>query len=119
MSEHKDHEAKADDVEKQIDEMEERSERLKDEIGDTGEDWERKKRDPAVPGAAGMPDEADGPDPEAEYPTKGESGDGEDGGQPSAEQLDFGKEEDVDVGGAKSGDEDKDEDRDDGDDRSS
>jgi hypothetical protein len=91
MTEHNDHEAKAHDVEKQLDEMEERSERLKDEIEDTGGDWERKKRDPAVPGAAGMPDEAGGTEPEAE------SGDED----PSAEQLDFGKDEDVDAGGAR------------------
>jgi hypothetical protein len=123
MTEHNDHEAKTDDVEKQLDEMEQRSGRLKDEIEDTGDDWERKKRDPAVPGAAGMPDKADGPEPEAEYPAKGESGEGDGDGESSAEQLDFGKDEDVDAGGASSGgddpDEDGDGDPDDGDDRAS
>ena len=80
MTEHADHEGKADDVESQLDEMEERSGRLKDEIADTGEDWERKKRDPEVPGAAGMPEQADGPQPEAEYPTKRDPDDDSDEG---------------------------------------
>ena len=71
MSEHRDHEAKADDVERQLDEMDEAGERLQDDIDSTGEEWERKKRDSSVPGAAGMPSEAQGPDPESEYPTKG------------------------------------------------
>ena len=71
MSEHRDHEAKADEVERDLDEMQEAGDRLQDEIDTTGEDWERKKRDSSVPGAAGMPSEAQGPEPEAEYPTKG------------------------------------------------
>jgi hypothetical protein len=70
MSEHEDPEAKAGDVERSLDEMEDRSGHLEDEIEGAGDDWERKKRDPAVPGAAGMPSEASGPEPEAEYPTK-------------------------------------------------
>jgi hypothetical protein len=71
MTEHQDHEAKADEVERELDDMEAASERLQDEIEGTGEDWERKKRDSGVPGAAGMPSEASGPEAEAEYPTKG------------------------------------------------
>jgi hypothetical protein len=71
MTEHQDHEAKADEVERELDDMQEGSDRLQDEIESTGDDWERKKRDPAVPGAAGMPSEAGGPEPETEYPTKG------------------------------------------------
>ena len=71
MTEHQDHEAKADEVERELDDMEAASGQLQDEIEGTGEDWERKKRDSGVPGAAGMPSEAQGPEPEAEYPTKG------------------------------------------------
>jgi hypothetical protein len=63
MTEHQDHEAKADEVERELDEMEEASDRLQDEIEGTGEDWEHKKRDSGVPGAAGMPSEAKGPEP--------------------------------------------------------
>ena len=76
MTEHTDRDAKADDVERQLDEMRERSGRLQDQIEDTGDDWERKKRDPAVPGAAGMPEQAEGPGPEAEYPTKSDPDEG-------------------------------------------
>jgi hypothetical protein len=54
-------------------EMEERSDRLEQEIEDTREDWERKKRDSSVPGAAGDPERADeGPQPETNYPSKGD-----------------------------------------------
>ena len=90
MSEHQDHEAKADAVEQELDEMQERSGRLQDDIEDTGDDWERKKRDPAVPGAAGMPVDGDGSD-----------GEDDAGDDPSAGELDFGKDEDVDPGGGK------------------
>jgi hypothetical protein len=45
--------------ERELDEMQERSERLEDEIEATREDWERKKRDPSVPGASGDPESAD------------------------------------------------------------
>ncbi len=79
MTEHEDHEAKADEVERSLDEMKERSARLEGEIETTGEDWERKQRDPGVPGAVGESDEAD----------DGE-GTGTDG-----EDLDFGR----DLGG--------------------
>lgn len=88
MSQHEDreaHEAKADELERELDDMQERSERLGDDIEGAGEDWERKKADDGVPGAAGEPSQADGPEPEAEYPTK-RGGDG-DGG----EELDFGR----------------------------
>jgi predicted nucleic acid-binding Zn-ribbon protein len=61
------------DQEHELDEMEERSERLEDEIDDTREDWERKKRDSSVPGAAGDPDQAEeGPQPGTNYPAKGD-----------------------------------------------
>jgi hypothetical protein len=88
MSEHddrRDHDAKADELERELDEMGERSDKLGDEIEGAGEEWERRKADDNVPGAAGEPNQADGPEPEAEYPNKrgGEEG--------SDEELDFGR----------------------------
>ena len=57
--------------EDEVREMEERSERLEEEIEDTRDDWERKKRDSSVPGAAGDPERAEeGPEEGARYPTK-------------------------------------------------
>jgi hypothetical protein len=50
------------EYEQQADELEERSERLGEEIADVREDWERKKADDSVPGAqnpdTGLPPEA-------------------------------------------------------------
>jgi hypothetical protein len=43
--------------ERDVEEMEERSERLEEEIEDTRKDWEGKKSDPSVPGAAPDDDE--------------------------------------------------------------
>jgi hypothetical protein len=77
-----DHEAKADELERELDRMQEQSDKLGGEIEDAGEQWERRKADESVPGAAGAPEEADGPEPEAEYPNKR----GDDG-----EELDFGR----------------------------
>jgi hypothetical protein len=51
MSEHAEPEPERD-----VEDMEERSERLEDQIEDAREDWERKKRDSSVPGA---PDDSD------------------------------------------------------------
>jgi hypothetical protein len=51
MSEHAEPEPERD-----VEDMAERSERLEDQIEDTREDWERKKRDSSVPGA---PDDSD------------------------------------------------------------
>ena len=45
--------------ERDVEEMQERSDRLEEQIEHTREDWERKKSDPGVPGAAGDPDRAD------------------------------------------------------------
>ncbi len=66
------HQRRADEVERELDEMEERADRLEDEIGDVRDDWERKKRDSGVPGAAGAPERADDDEnaPEQDYPTK-------------------------------------------------
>jgi hypothetical protein len=62
--------------EREIEEMEERSERLEDEIDEARVDWERKKADSSVPGAAGDPDQAEeGPQPETSYPAKGDDED--------------------------------------------
>lgn len=54
-----DHEAKADEVERELDEMEERAGKLGDEIEGAGEQWDRRKADEGVPGAAGDPDDED------------------------------------------------------------
>jgi hypothetical protein len=62
--------------ERDADEMEERTGRLEEEISDAREDWERKKSDSSVPGAAGEPEKADeGPQPETSYPSKGDEDD--------------------------------------------
>jgi phage shock protein A len=53
------HERQADRLERELDEMAEQSERLEGEIDATRADWERKKRDSNVPGAAGEPEEAE------------------------------------------------------------
>jgi predicted nucleic acid-binding Zn-ribbon protein len=65
------HDERAEELEDELDEMQERTDRLEEEISDTREDWEAKKRDPSVPGAAGDPEraEGDGP-PETDYPSK-------------------------------------------------
>jgi len=80
MTEHDDDrrpdEAKADEVERELDEMHERQEDLGGEIDDAGDKWERQKRDERVPGATGEVDDDkndeddDGPPPEAQYPSK-------------------------------------------------
>ena len=46
--------------ERDVQEMEERVERLEDEISDTRQDWKRKRNDPGVPGAL-EPDESNDP----------------------------------------------------------
>ena len=50
------------EYERQADELQERSEKLGEEIADVREDWERKRDDDAVPGAqnpdTGLPPEA-------------------------------------------------------------
>jgi hypothetical protein len=70
MSEHQD---RARQMERELHDMEDRSERLEDDIEATREDWERKKGDSSVPGAAGDPERAEkGPRPETNYPSKGD-----------------------------------------------
>jgi hypothetical protein len=50
------------EYEREADELQERSDKLGDEIADVREDWERKKADDSVPGAqnpeSGLPPEA-------------------------------------------------------------
>jgi hypothetical protein len=57
--------------ERDVQEMEERVERLENEIAGARDDWERKRKDPSVPGAEPPPDE-DQRDPgiEAEQETE-------------------------------------------------
>jgi hypothetical protein len=63
----------SEEPEREVDEMQERADRLEDEIDDARDDWERKKRDPHIPGATGDPKHAEeGPQPETDYPSKGD-----------------------------------------------
>lgn len=75
----------ADDLEQQAGEMEKRSGKLSREIDDVGEDWERKRADPSVPGApedqsdAEDDTQATGNPPQGDSPAEDEGGeDGED-----------------------------------------
>jgi predicted nucleic acid-binding Zn-ribbon protein len=65
------HEQRADDLEREVDDMQEQAERLKGDIADTRSDWERKQADASVPGAVDER-EAEGPPPEQQYPAKGD-----------------------------------------------
>jgi len=59
-------------LESELADMKRRSERLEGDIEATRRDWERKKQDPSVPGAAGDPDRAEEElPPEADYTGKG------------------------------------------------
>ena len=75
--------AKANEVERDLDEMQERADHLGDEIEGAGEDWEHRKADDKVPGATGDPDE----------------GDDDDAGGDDGEELDFGRSLAEDDGG--------------------
>lgn len=56
------HREQADKLEREVSDMETKSERLGDQIDETREDWEHKKRDPSVPGADGaLPEPGAGP----------------------------------------------------------
>jgi hypothetical protein len=66
MSEHQE---QADRMAREAREMEERSERLGDEISGVREDWEAMRRDESVPGA---PAPESGLPPEANYTTSGD-----------------------------------------------
>jgi hypothetical protein len=68
-----DHERQAEAAEREVAELEERSERVGEQIEEARKDWEAKVADPAVPGAGGDPDRAEegGKHPETAYPAKG------------------------------------------------
>ncbi len=57
MANENDSQARAED---QVDRLEQRSDALGEQIDDVKRDWEAKKHDPDVPGAAGDPDRAEG-----------------------------------------------------------
>jgi hypothetical protein len=66
MSEHDPHERVADAAEHDLDELQEQSDRLGEDIEQTREDWRAKQADPQVPGADGGPSTTpDEVDPEA------------------------------------------------------
>jgi hypothetical protein len=72
MTEHE-HDRLADELDREAADMEHRADELDEEIDEARDDWERKKRDSGVPGAAGAPERADeGPEPETSYPAKGD-----------------------------------------------
>ena len=68
-----DHERQAKAAERELADMEERSERVGEHIEEARKDWDAKVADPAVPGAGGDPDRAEegGRHPETAYPAKG------------------------------------------------
>lgn len=62
--------------ERELEELQDKSDSLGEQISDAREDWEAKKQDPAVPGADGGPQAAESEDPElTAYPAKGGSED--------------------------------------------
>jgi hypothetical protein len=68
-----DHRQQADAAERELADMEERSDRVGEHIAEARKDWDAKVADPSVPGAGGNPDRAEegGRHPETAYPTKG------------------------------------------------
>ena len=70
-----DHEQQAAAAERELADMEERSDRVGEHIDEARKDWEAKVADPAVPGAGGDPERAEegGKHPETAYPAKGSS----------------------------------------------
>jgi hypothetical protein len=68
-----DHERDAADAERELADMEERSERVGEHIEEARKDWEAKVADSDVPGAGGDPERAEqgGEHPETVYPGKG------------------------------------------------
>jgi hypothetical protein len=67
------HERRAEDAERELEDMEERSARVGEHIDEARKDWEAKLADSDVPGAGGDPDRAEegGEHPETAYPSKG------------------------------------------------
>ncbi len=70
-----DHEGQAEAAERELADMEQRSERVGEQIEDARKDWEAKLADPDVPGAGGDPERAaaGGRHPETAFPAKGSS----------------------------------------------
>jgi hypothetical protein len=68
-----DHEQQAKAAERDVADMQERSERVGRHIDEARKDWEAKVADQSVPGAGGDPDRAEegGRHPETAYPGKG------------------------------------------------
>jgi hypothetical protein len=62
-----DHRQQADAAERELADMEERSQRVGEHIDELRKDWEAKVADPSVPGAGGEPDDA-GEGAEGELP---------------------------------------------------
>jgi hypothetical protein len=50
-----DHQQHADQLEREVEDLERHSKKLAADISDTREDWERKQTDGSVPGAVGEP----------------------------------------------------------------
>jgi hypothetical protein len=60
-----DHEQHAEEIEREVDDLERQSKKLGADISHTREDWEHKQTDPSVPGAVGDPSsESELPPPE-------------------------------------------------------
>jgi hypothetical protein len=68
-----DHERQAKAAERELADMEERSERVGEHIDEARKDWDAKVADSSVPGAGGDPERAEegGRHPETAYPAKG------------------------------------------------
>jgi hypothetical protein len=54
-----DHEQRAEQAERELADMEERSERVEQHIDEARKDWKAKVADPGVPGAGGEPERAE------------------------------------------------------------
>ena len=69
------YEQQAKEAERELADMEERSDRVGEHIDEARKDWDEKVADSDVPGAVGDPDRAEegGRHPETAYPAKGSS----------------------------------------------
>ena len=68
-----DHQRQADAAERELADMEKRTQRVGEHIDEARKDWDAKVADSSVPGAGGDPDRAEegGRHPETAYPGKG------------------------------------------------
>jgi hypothetical protein len=108
-----DHRQQADAADRELADMEERSERVGEHIEEARKDWDAKVADASVPGAGGNPDRAEegGEHPETAYPAKGSAEEasepdpaGKGGGDASTSQRDGGAEDDAPQARAEGGD---------------